>query len=105
MKQKLLMISLATFGLLFIANIEVKAQTSPTPLFVDDVIHVNRRSPKVINYGKIQKNMKKQKPKTHTISRYECQGYKGYRNNAGEKREKMVLKNRKQQLKKVLASR
>ena len=104
MKQKLLLLSLVTFGLFFLTNLEVKAQ-SPTPLFVDDVIHVKRRSPNVINYEKIQKNIKKQKPKTYAISRYECQGYKGYKSNAGEKRAKMVHKNRKQHLKKVLASR
>lgn len=105
MKQKLLLLSLLTFGLLFVVNIDVKAQYTPTPIFVDDAIHVKRRSPKIINYKKIQKNIKKQKPNTHSISRYECQGYKGYRSNVGEKRRKLVLKNRKQYLKKVLAQR
>ena len=105
MKHKLVLLSLAFFGFLFLGNVDIKAQYSPTPLFIDDVIHVKQRSPKVINYSQIQKNMKKNKPKVNRLSRFECQGYNNYKSNVKGKREKMVFRSRKQHMKKVLASR
>ena len=105
MKHKLFLLSLAILGFVFFGANDVKAQSSPNPMFIDDVIHVKPRSPKIIDYGQIQRKIKKQKPKTSHISRFECQAYRGYQSSSGMKRQKTVYKSRKQNLKKVLASR
>ena len=76
------------------------AQYSPTPMFIDELITVNRRKPNPTNFNQVMKKIKKNRTKIRTTSTFECQGYAGYRSKKITKREKALRKNRK----KVMAS-
>ena len=104
MKRTLIIATITAITLTLGNLTEVKAQ-SPTPMFIDNLITVNHRSPKPVDFKAIQKKIKKKKPNTKHLGTFECKSYEGYRSKTRTKRRNTVLKNRKKYTKRVLASR
>lgn len=97
MKRLLLLFSLA-FIMSFGFSIERASAQAEIQIVTDNLINVNRRSPDRNKYADNDKKIKKNKPKIHSKSRYDCLSYGLWSSKAIEKRRKQLSKQRKQVL-------